>query len=986
MKRLVRPATYLAASAAALWTFTWAGQWSIDPFDANDPTGWLRRVDAVDALVEIARWLGIMLAAYVAVVSLIALFAEACTVFRMPRLASRLRGAVGFVAVPALRRRLLDVTAALTFTASSINAGPALAVGTSPAAAVIDAPDLPPLPTTIRGEFEGFGPAAAPRPQHGDRVEQATYVVQPGDTLWAIVQQHYGRADNELVRRIATASEIDDPNLIQPGWIVTLPDTQLPSTPPVGAEATWGAVTVVTGDTLWDIVDRHYGEATADLVWAVVAANPNIDDPSVIHPGRLITLPPSPTTTPEPDATAPTTPPNRPPATSTPPPTPDQPEPRAQGPTPPDPDVSTRPNPPLGPGAVAPAVPEVAEPAPPATTAHRRPAPPDPTTTVASRSTAASVSTTETTQDDTETSPSMAAIVGWTGGAALAAALLGLAARRRRRLPTRSRHSRPSDRAIQLGIALHETAHLSSVEFAANALRTMASRVQATPGEPAPVPRLLRLGDDAVELIWDTPSTDVIEPWTSSDGGWSWNLPPDTPLPVDHGPAPCPGFVTIGTQGEDDDDVLLNLESCGSVAITGDQDAAEALARAIATEFAASAFADSPTVVLLGVPPLAGDPEHAIQGDIEAALGWLRDRSESAGALLAHRRLTSLFALRARSQPDDAHEPVVVLADTSTLDADELTQLVELANGDLGAVVVLIGDHPSVTWRLDCTGYDVTVEPLGLTVDAVALPESIDPLIDELVPERDPTLDDVDDIESESSHLALLDHLDVAVLRDRIGTRATEDIAECVEEPTDAEGGEWDVELKVLGQVACVGTDEPLTPQELHMAILLAFNRGGLNSDTIVTWLWPNGCVMNTLTNAMSDLRRKLGIGSDGEPLFPKGRDTNHIYRLSPRVITDWERFIALVRRAESLPDTDAAPLLDEALELVTGPPFQAKKGYSWAYSDGTATLIAETIKAAARRSAELHVARGELAAAATAAAAALAAIGAPPLDLDQLI
>jgi len=291
-----------------------------------------------------------------------------------------------------------------------------------------------------------------------------------------------------------------------------------------------------------------------------------------------------------------------------------------------------------------------------------------------------------------------------------------------------------------------------------------------------------------------------------------------------------------------------------------------------------------------------------------------------------------------------------------------------------------------VTWRLECSGYDVTIEPLGLTVDAVALPESIDPLLDEFVPDRDPTLDDSDEHDPGPSQLALLDHLDVIALRDRPQASPGEDPADCIEEPTVDEVGEWDVELKVLGQVRCVGTDEPLTHQELHMAILLAFNRGGLNSDTIITWLWPKGCVMNTLTNAMSDLRRKLGIGSDGEPLFPKGRDNSHVYRLSPRVITDWERFIALVRRAESLPDTDAVPLLDEALELVTGPPFQAKKGYSWAYSDGTATLIAETIKAAARRSAELHVARGEMADAATAAAAALAAIGAPPLDLDQLI
>jgi hypothetical protein len=280
----------------------------------------------------------------------------------------------------------------------------------------------------------------------------------------------------------------------------------------------------------------------------------------------------------------------------------------------------------------------------------------------------------------------------------------------------------------------------------------------------------------------------------------------------------------------------------------------------------------------------------------------------------------------------------------------------------------------------------VTVQPLGLTLDAVALPESIDPLLEDFIPERDPTLDDLEEADDGPTQLALLDHLDVVAFRERVQVVTQDASPELLPELPVADPGGWDVELKVLGQVRCVGTDDPLTPQELHMAILLAFNRGGLNSDTIITWLWPRGCVMNTMTNAMSDLRRKLGMGSDGEPLFPKGRDNSYTYHLSRRVITDWERFIALVRRAESLPDDEALPILDEALRLVEGPPFQAPKGYSWAYSDGTATLIAETIKAAARRSAELHLSQGELIQAATSAAAALAAIGAPPLDLDQLI
>ena len=65
-----------------------------------------------------------------------------------------------------------------------------------------------------------------------------------------------------------------------------------------------------------------------------------------------------------------------------------------------------------------------------------------------------------------------------------------------------------------------------------------------------------------------------------------------------------------------------------------------------------------------------------------------------------------------------------------------------------------------------------------------------------------------------------------------------------------------------LGQVRCVGSKEPLTPTELHLAIYLAFNRNGANSDTIATMVWPNGAAQRTITNTMASLRRKLGTVS----------------------------------------------------------------------------------------------------------------------------
>ena len=110
----------------------------------------------------------------------------------------------------------------------------------------------------------------------------------------------------------------------------------------------------------------------------------------------------------------------------------------------------------------------------------------------------------------------------------------------------------------------------------------------------------------------------------------------------------------------------------------------------------------------------------------------------------------------------------------------------------------------------------------------------------------------------------------------------------------------------------------------------------------------------------LPSLRRKLGTGADGEPLFPLGRDHQYVYRLSHRVVTDWDRFVDFVSRADAIADQEGLPLLDRALALVDGPPFRAPTGYSWAYSDGTATLITDTVQAVSRRAVQLHSGRGD--------------------------
>lgn len=943
MRRLIRPAVFAGVSSAALVGFVLAGRLSTETLSPSDPGGWLDRADPIDALVEIARWLGFGLAVYVVVVSMVALFAETAGLLRMVRVHRWLHRLVDVVALPALRRRLLELTTVATITAASLHAMPAgAAVAPAPSALIVETTDPVPL-TAVRGEFHGFG---LPVPSPAEADPSQVHTVTKGETLSQIIRDHYGRFDARLLRSVVAANpQIHDPNLILVGWSIVFPDDAPdaePAIPPtkVRGEATWSVVTVQRGDTLWDIVDRHYGHATSELVWATVDANPDIDDPNLIYPGQQITLPPATNGTPIPVPTVQPEPMPPPVVTEAPA------EPDTPPPSPPEPGGEVCPT------AGSPALP------PPNVVS-------DPTVIPSASPTVAHTDSTENEPDsaasDESVGPSLAQLIGWTGGAGLAAAVLRLAARRRRRLPPADRARRPSRRSIDLGIALRETENLSTVEWAAGALRTLATRLRPRPGEPTSVPRLLRLAGDHIEVVWDTPNTESPAPWHTPDGGWSWTLDRTTDFATSDNPSPCPCFVTIGRR--DGADVLLNLESCGAIAITGVRDAVDALWRSVATELAGSAFADAPTVLLVGVRGLAARPDHSRGVDVAEAIGWLRDRTDAAGAILAHRRLTSLFALRARSRPQDVHEPVVVVVDPDGMPQSDLTALLNLANGDLGAVVVVLGSHPTISWRITC-GADVTeLQPLGLALQPVGLPASLDRAIEEIVPDPDPELDDdIDDPDFEvyEPELALTDHLGLVRLHEHDRNPDCEDVGDGDDK--------WDVELKVLGQVRCLGTKQPLTPTELHLAIYLAFHRHGENSDTLATMVWPKGAATRTITNTMASLRRKLGTGSDGQMLFPLGRDNQYVYRLSTRVVTDWDRFIMLTRQADALPPDESVALLDEALELIDGPPFRAPSGYSWAYSDGTATLVTQTVRAVARRCVELHLERSQLLAAGIAA------------------
>ena len=63
--------------------------------------------------------------------------------------------------------------------------------------------------------------APAPEPEPEPEPAARTYTVESGDTLWAIAEQFYG--DGNKYQIIADASGIPNPDLIQPGQVLTIP-------------------------------------------------------------------------------------------------------------------------------------------------------------------------------------------------------------------------------------------------------------------------------------------------------------------------------------------------------------------------------------------------------------------------------------------------------------------------------------------------------------------------------------------------------------------------------------------------------------------------------------------------------------------------------------------------------------------------------------------------------------------------------------------
>ncbi|MER7070658.1 LysM peptidoglycan-binding domain-containing protein [Terrabacter sp. NPDC000476] len=556
-----------------------------------------------------------------------------------------------------------------------------------------------------------------------------TVEVGRGDTLSQIAQEQLGDASRytEIFEaskdtRQADGARLTDPDLIQPGWSLTMPSAAEEESRALEShrradDARAEAVIVQPGDTLSDVAQEQLGDASRYP--EIFAASTNtrqadgarMRDPDLIRPGWILSIP-----VPQ----EPVIPP---------------------GPAEPAPSAERR-----GPLRAAP---EPGDPPPPSSSAQERndvagstvTAAEGPTPAIqrptrpAERSRATSGSAQTSTPGASIKEPSVTdpqgdvpapwMLAGLSGAGALLAGSMLLSLRRRRAAQLRARRPgrtiatpEPALAPVEKSIIAAGGTSAPTVDYVDGLLRRLAS-AHTRAGGAVPQLAAVELTASTIRLHLAAPAA-LAAPWQGTPDQLHWTLPNGTPLgkvgpAVPDQPAPYPLLVTIGAS-DTGDAWLLNLEDL-NVSITGDIDFSHDLARYLLAEIACNPWSHGVRVDLIGVGTevaamnpdrlrvhAGGDPAAQVLAEAIATLDRAHDLGDDVPTARAAQAGADAWPARLLVLDSVAHAAAT----------PALTQLLDLIHthaGRTGTGVVVCGD-------LTSTGTGSPATPMEITVTA----------------------------------------------------------------------------------------------------------------------------------------------------------------------------------------------------------------------------------------------------------------------------
>jgi nucleoid-associated protein YgaU len=836
------------------------------------------------------------------------------------------------------------------------------------------------------------GPRTSVRPE-APAPDPVTVVVRPGDSPWALAQEHLGEGARwteiwELNRGVPQPDgrSWDSPETIMPGWQFALP---------AGAAAPGmlgpGQVMVQPDDNPWSLAETHLGDGKRwrELFDANRGRVQTDGDAwvteSLVQPGWVLDLPAASASAPAPlPAPAPAPPPVEAPVAEAPPaPAPAPPPVEAPAPVPPPVPAS----PPVE-APVAEAPPAPSPPSPPTTVAEPQPDPqPEPGAAPApSPRTAPTNSVSEPEpaapagdgdeEVDLDIAPLLVAGIPAVLAAGIVLRLDRVRRRRARRRPPGAAVPVPAPELQATERRWRAIADHESADWVDTALRYLTWAVRST-GAPISVVGV-RTGANGLELLLSTPARQGAPRFAADESGWQWRLKCEDlseirGIAADEPPY-APGLVTLGTT-DDGSTVLVDVEQLGLTSVEGDEAVVRAWLAGVALDVATAPWAGEVDLRLVGGLVELAALEQVALLDLDDVPGAVEGVVAATTRSLGLRPSTQAARGAAGREP---WPPVTVVVAVPGADQP----VVDVAVPGRGAAVVAAGPVPRAAVRLvaGADGY-ATLYPYGLAVRLSAVDDrTAGDTARLLAGAAEPVDAPAEPVPAPAQEPAPWPAVPStpAVEAGEAGeapAAAEEDdppvpgwAAPVAEETMDVqsryaalirsilEPGE--VEVVVLGSPQVTGWEHEPRQRSVEIVCYLAVHDGAVTGDKLRDAVFPPGFKATSLRQAVSRTRTALGRSAAGYqhilPAFAAGS-----YELGPAVRSDYRRFQALVAAARKAPADCEIKLLRTALGLVRSQPFSDTPpgGYGWASAEGISYALERLVTDAAHRLGELALA-----------------------------